>query len=55
MKARARNGIEGCRGDEIRGEDEVWRWLVGGAIDEVVIGASETSSRRVQRFWAELF
>ena len=54
MKARARKGIGGCRRHEIRGEDEVRRWLVGGAMDEVAIGASETSSRRVQGLWVEL-
>ena len=54
MKARARQGIGGSWRHEIREEDEVRRWLLGGAIDEVAIGASETSSRRVQRFWVEL-
>ena len=54
MKARMRTGTGSFWGHEIRGVDEVRRWLVGGAIDAVAIGASETSSRRVQRLWVEL-
>lgn len=41
MKPRAWKGIGGSWRHEIRGADEVRRWLLGGAMDEVAIGADE--------------